>query len=187
MSGNNCGVKHLKKWDTYLYGLYDYRSLPKWFLWGQAGWSIHPRLESAEVEGHHFFVFSMCVFQTSGKPSAFWTNKNRLANWRTFRESHRVREGPQMSTLLLLSPVEVIIDLATYKKSKEPKLETTNLGMSQNSSTSFTKIGGTWEKNIQFIDAQNRFGSPKNPVGVLKSWDCRPLWTFWPKETWAML
>ena len=74
-----------------------------------------------------------------------------------------------MSTLLLLSPVEVIIDLATYKKSKEPKLETTNLGMSQNSSTLFTKIGGTWKKNIQFIDAQNRFGSPKNPVGVLKS------------------
>ena len=51
-----------------------------------------------------------------------------------------------MSTLLLLSPVEVIIDLATYKKHKETKLETKNLGMSQNSSTSF-------------IDAQ-RFGSP---------------------------
>jgi len=72
-----------------------------------------------------------------------------------------------MSTLLLLSPVEVIIDLATYKKHKETKLETKNLGMSQNSSTSFTKIGGTWKKSCSS-------STPKGldrpfPVGVLKS------------------
>ena len=69
--------------------------------------------------------------------------------------------------------------------------KSTNLGIESKLMNSMFSKTGEKEKFIHFIAAElfkislDMFRSPFS--GLLKSWDCRPLWTFWPKETSAML